>query len=63
LAAVLNEGRAAQLWSEFRIRYLLVEAPTPAIKATPGIRTVWSDGQIWLFDLSGTSLSEGSFGG
>lgn len=54
LEEVIRGGRFDRLWPEYRLRYVVGQGETArTLRAWPGATTVWNDGELGVFDVSG----------
>jgi hypothetical protein len=52
LASAIRNERFGRLWPDYHFRYVVSEDSSHTLRDWPGIAIIWTDGRIWLFDIS-----------
>ena len=52
LAAAIRNERFDRLWPDYHLRYVVSEDSSHTLRNWPGTAVTWTDGRIWLFDIS-----------
>jgi hypothetical protein len=50
LETLLSDARFDRLWPDYRLRYVV--SADPRVRAWPGARTLWADGEVAVVDVA-----------